>query len=93
MLQTLDKLEDYPEYYERLPCQVVITQPAQDSTVKGEVSCIAYFLTNFKDCLLELPMISSFDAKNLPNNCKDNINENHTEYSLKDILTQVKKSC
>lgn len=90
MLKTLDELEDCPKYYERLPCNVIITKSAKDVSTKRDMSCIAYFLTNFKDCLLELPMISSFDAKNLPKNCKHS-HDDHTEFGLGVILAQVKK--
>ena len=89
MIKTLDKLEDCPQYYERLPCNVILRKPVgRASEVAQMFPCFAYFLTNFKESLLQLPMLSSFDANNLPQNADNS----YSELSLDKILAQVKKT-
>ena len=59
MLQVLDELEVHPKVYRRTPMQCV---PFSASIDPKEMDCETYFLTDFKDYLLELPFHKSFTA-------------------------------
>ena len=60
-LQILDELERHPVYYERHQIDVERLGPSDDErTGAKSFSCEAYFLVEFLDDLLKLPMHKSY---------------------------------
>jgi len=60
MLQCLDKLENCPHTYIRRSIQCERLDPSNKGAV---IDCEAYFVHNFKEELLSLPHLSSYDSR------------------------------
>lgn len=60
ILNVLDKLEDHPTFYTRTH-----TQCAMEEKEEEPVDCEAYFIFNFRDELLSLPVMECYEDKAL----------------------------
>jgi hypothetical protein len=59
MLDSLDDLESHPKGYTRTPIQCIsLDEKSKDKTL----DCEAYFLTDFKNHLLDLPFLKSYTS-------------------------------
>ncbi|CAH1735565.1 unnamed protein product [Chironomus riparius] len=54
MFEVLDKLEDYPTWYDR--------EILEMSTTDQKISCWIYMLKNYPEKLLKLPMLTSYES-------------------------------
>ncbi|GFO30363.1 gamma-glutamylaminecyclotransferase [Plakobranchus ocellatus] len=60
-LRSLDELEDHPNFYQRLPVQIKIR--TENLEAEGNVlECWAYFMTRWRQELLDLPKLKSFSS-------------------------------
>ena len=61
-LADLDKLEHHPEFYERKPIQIRLCSEdhSGDAQEQRVISCDTYFIVQFREHLLDLPMISCY---------------------------------
>ena len=64
MLDRLDQLEDHPNLYQRLPVQCVLLEEGQGQWAGRRVGEVvdteAYFLTDYREELLQLPHMASY---------------------------------
>ena len=61
MLRELDALEEHPEYYTRTPVTCMLTESEDDTTVGQLLDCEVYFLFDYREELLSLPMLNRYD--------------------------------
>ena len=81
MLAVLDNLEDHPDLYTRTPtlCHLITPPqapgPGQTSTATTDTNvsiteCETYMVFNFKEDILKLPFVESFNEADLPEDKK-----------------------
>ena len=56
-LKRLDKLEGYPEYYNRFKLPVLLSQEVEEGKVE---ECFVYMLDRYQDSLLECEMFEEY---------------------------------